>query len=104
MHNTQINIGVPIYIIVIYYNRYIDKTKLKWYYIRLYKERSDYMAYHAESQKRYNDKCNIVKLKYTEKEKEDYTRLIKHIENNNLKISTYIKELIKNDLDIKDNK
>lgn len=59
------------------------------------------MAYHAESQKRYNDKCNIVRLKYTEKETEEYNKLVHYIEENNLKISVYIKELIKKDLDNK---
>lgn len=38
------------------------------------------MAYHAESQKRYNDKCNIVRLKYTdtEKETEEYNKLVRY--------------------------
>lgn len=60
------------------------------------------MGYHAESQKRYNDKCNIVRLKYTEKETEEYNKLIHYIEKNGLKISVYIKELIKKDLENKE--
>lgn len=59
------------------------------------------MAYNAESQKKYNNKCNFVRLKYTEKESDEYNRLINYVENNDLKISHYLKELIKKDLNEK---
>lgn len=59
------------------------------------------MAYSAKSQKTYNDKCNRIYLKYTEKEAEDYKRINKYCIKNGYAISTYIKALIKQDLDSK---
>ena len=101
MNNKQVIYRCPYCIICTMYNFIIDLYMIKWYYIRLYKKDVKNMAYHAESQKRYNDKCNIVRLKYTEKETEEYNKLVHYIEENNLKISVYIKELIKKDLDNK---
>ena len=60
------------------------------------------MAYSAKSQKAYNDKCNRIYLKYTEKETEDYERINKYCKKNGYAISTYIKNLIKQDLDSKE--
>lgn len=57
------------------------------------------MAYSAKSQKDYNNKCNRITLKYTEKESQEYDRLMYYIEMNRLQKSVYIKELIKADLD-----
>lgn len=59
------------------------------------------MAYSAKSQKTYNDKCNRIYLKYTEKETEDYERINNYCKKNGYAISTYIKTLIKKDLDSK---
>ena len=59
------------------------------------------MAYSPKSQKDYNDKCKRVTLKYTEKEIYEYERLVKYCNDNNLKITVYIKSLIKADLDNK---
>ena len=59
------------------------------------------MAYSPKSQKDYNDKCKRVTLKYTEKESQEYDRLMYYIEMNRLQKSVYIKELIKADLDSK---
>ena len=41
------------------------------------------MSYNKESQKAYNEKCKVVRLKYTEKEMEEYNRLIAYIEQTN---------------------
>ena len=60
------------------------------------------MAYSPKSQKNYNDKCKRVTLKYTEKETSEYERLVKYCNDNNFKITVYIKSLIKTDLDSKD--
>ena len=59
------------------------------------------MAYSPKSQKDYNDKCKRVTLKYTEKETSEYERLVKYCNDNNFKITVYIKSLIKADLDSK---
>ena len=59
------------------------------------------MSYNKESQKAYNEKCTVVRLKYTEKEMEEYNRLIAYIEQTNQLKSVYIKELIKKDLESK---
>ena len=59
------------------------------------------MSYNKESQKAYNEKCKVVRLKYTEKEMEEYNRLIAYIEQTNQLKSVYIKELIKKDLESK---
>lgn len=59
------------------------------------------MAYSAKSQKDYNDKCNRIVLKYTEKERNEYIRLMAYINNIGLQKSVYIKQLIKDDLDAK---
>ena len=59
------------------------------------------MAYSAKSQKNYNDKCNRITLKYTEKETNEYKRLIEYIEESGIAKTIYIKELIKQDLDSK---
>ena len=59
------------------------------------------MAYSPKSQKKYNDKCNRIYLKYSEKEMQDYDRIVDYCNSNNYAISTYIKGLIKRDLDNK---
>lgn len=59
------------------------------------------MAYYKESQKTYNNKCNRIALKYTEKETNEYNRINAYCKENKLAVSTYIKELIKQDMDSK---
>lgn len=59
------------------------------------------MAYSAKSQKDYNDKCNRITLKYTEKETSEFKRLMNYVSKNGIVKTTYIKELIKKDLDEK---
>lgn len=59
------------------------------------------MAYSPESQKKYNDKCEIVRLKYTPNQLDEYNRLMSYINDTNIAVSTYIKGLIRADLDAK---
>lgn len=59
------------------------------------------MAYSAKSQKTYNDKCNRIYLKYTEKEIAEYNRIVNYCKINRYAVSTYIKDMIKADMDSK---
>lgn len=57
------------------------------------------MAYSQKSQKTYNQKCNRINLKYTEKELLEYNRLKEYCNNIGTPVNTYIKDVIKRDLD-----
>ena len=59
------------------------------------------MAYSAKSQKDYNDKCIVVKLKYTPEEINECMRMKQYTKDNNIPMSVYIKQLIRSDLDSK---
>ena len=59
------------------------------------------MAYNAKADKNYNEKCNKVQFKYTEKETNEYIRLQTYLKDNNMQITRYLKQLIKSDLDSK---
>lgn len=59
------------------------------------------MAYNAKADKNYNEKCNKVQFKYTEKENNEYIRLQTYLKDNNIQITRYLKQLIKSDLDSK---
>lgn len=59
------------------------------------------MAYYRKSQADYNNKCNRIYLKYTEKESIEYNRINAYCKENGFAISTYIKELIKKDMNSK---
>ena len=59
------------------------------------------MAYNAKADKNYNEKCNKVQFKYTEKENKEYLRLQTYLKDNNIQITRYLKQLIKSDLDSK---
>ena len=59
------------------------------------------MAYNAKADKNYNEKCNKVQFKYTEKENKEYLRLQTYLKDNNIQITRYLKQLIKRDLDAK---
>lgn len=60
-----------------------------------------YMAYSAKSQKAYNDKCKIIRIKYSVTDMNEYDRVQKYIKDNSITITDYIKGLIKSDLDKK---
>lgn len=59
------------------------------------------MAYSAKSQKIYNDKCEVIRVKYSEKDKQEYIRMINYITDIGITKTEYIKGLIKADLDSK---
>ena len=59
------------------------------------------MSYSPKSQKSYNDKCNVIRIKYTPGEIDDYTRIKKYINDEGITVTEYIKGLIKADLDNK---
>lgn len=53
------------------------------------------------SQKKYDEKCKQVKIKYTPTDMQDYERLQNYLEDQNISITKYLKELISWDLDKK---
>ena len=59
------------------------------------------MAYSPKSQKAYNDKCKVIRIKYSETDMNEYNRIQKYIKDNGVTITEYLKELIKTDLDEK---
>ena len=59
------------------------------------------MAYNKEAQKKYNGKSNYIKLKFTEKQINDYLRIKKYCDDNGLSMQGYIKSVILHDLDSK---
>ncbi len=56
------------------------------------------MAYSAKSQKKYNDKCVRMAIKYTPNEQNDSDNLKKFLEQTGQSANSYIKNLIKTDL------
>jgi hypothetical protein len=59
------------------------------------------MAYSAKSQKTYNDKCYRFSIKFVPSEKDEVERFKKYLEESGNSANTYIKKLIKNDMDKK---
>lgn len=59
------------------------------------------MAYSAKSQKKYNDKCKRYGIKYMPNEYDEVNRLESYLKGSNQSINSYIKNLIKADLDAK---
>lgn len=61
------------------------------------------MATEAERRavRKYQAKCKEVRIKYTEKEISEYNRLQEYLSENNIKVTEYLKKLIKSDLDEK---
>ena len=61
------------------------------------------MATEAERRavRKYQAKCKEVRIKYTEKEISEYNRLQEYLSENNIKVTEYLKNLIKADLDKK---
>ena len=55
----------------------------------------------ARNQKKYNRKCKQVKIQYTPTDIQDYERLQNYLEDQNISITKYIKNLIKADLEKK---
>ena len=51
--------------------------------------------------RKYNAKCKEVKIRYTEKEMSEYNRLQKFLSENDTSLASYLKNLIKTDLDKK---
>ena len=49
--------------------------------------------------RKYNAKCKEVKIRYTEKEMSEYNRLQKFLSENDTSLASYLKNLIKADLD-----
>lgn len=56
------------------------------------------MAYNKKADENYRKKIKTVGLKYTLNELDDYNRLIKYCNDNNLSYQGYIKSLVKADL------
>lgn len=59
------------------------------------------MAYNKKADENYRKKIKTVGLKYTLNELDEYNRLIKYCNDNNLSYQGYIKSLAKTDLDNK---
>lgn len=59
------------------------------------------MAYSPNSQKTYNDKCKVIRIKYSETDMCEYNRVQEYIKLNGITITEYLKTLIKKDLDSK---
>ena len=59
------------------------------------------MAYSPKSQKTYNDKCYRFSIKYLPSESEDSDRLKAYLKETGQSANSYIKSLIKKDLDDK---
>ena len=58
------------------------------------------MSYDAKANKKYNNKCTFFSMKYGQNEKEA-DRLKQYLSENNLTFNSYIKSLIRKDLDEK---
>lgn len=59
------------------------------------------MAYSAKSQKTYNDKCYRFSIKFVPSESEEITRFKAYLAQSGQSANSYIKSLIKSDLDAK---
>lgn len=57
------------------------------------------MAYNKDAQKRYNEKCKKVEIKYNQSELNDYNDLKSYCNDNNIAVSVFIKQLVKKELD-----
>lgn len=60
------------------------------------------MSYSPKSQKDYNDKCYRFSIKFVPSETEETARFRKYLTDTNQSANSYIKELIKADLDRKE--
>lgn len=59
------------------------------------------MVYSKIANDNYRKKCKTIGLKYTPNEMGEYNRIVKYCKDNGLTYQSYIKNLIKNDLDSK---
>lgn len=59
------------------------------------------MAYSKVGNDNYRKKCKTIGLKYTPNEMEEYNRFINYCKENGFTYQSYIKNLIKKDLDEK---
>ena len=59
------------------------------------------MAYSAKSQKKYNDKCYRFSIKFIPSEHDEIERVKAYLEQTGQSANSYIKSLIKADLDAK---
>lgn len=59
------------------------------------------MAYSAKSQKTYNDKCYRFSIKFLPSEAEEVERFKSYLDQTGQSANSYIKKLIKKDLDNK---
>lgn len=59
------------------------------------------MAYSKGAQDNYRKKCKTIGLKYTPNEMNEYNRIVQYCSNNNKTYQSYIKTIIKSDLDAK---
>ena len=59
------------------------------------------MAYNYENQKKYNNSCNVVRIKYSKTDMSDYNAMISYIESLGITTTAYIKQLIRKDLESK---
>lgn len=59
------------------------------------------MAYNYESQKKYNNKCKRMQIKYGISDYTDYEALEKYLSDNNISFNAYCKQLIRKDLESK---
>lgn len=60
-----------------------------------------HMAYSAKSQKTYNDKCYRFSIKFLPSEAEEVERFKSYLDQTGQSANSYIKKLIKKDLDNK---
>lgn len=60
------------------------------------------MAYSAKSQKKYNDKCYRFSIKFVPSEVEEIERFKSYLDETGQSANSYIKELIKKDLNSKE--
>lgn len=59
------------------------------------------MAYSAKSQKKYNDKCYMFSIKFLPSESQEVERFKTYLANTGQSANSYIKKLIKKDMDEK---
>ena len=56
------------------------------------------MSYSAKAQKKYDDKCKFVRIRYSLNDLSEYETLEKYLSENNISFNSYAKQLIHKDL------
>ena len=59
------------------------------------------MSYSKDAQKKYSKKTKTFAIKYTPTDMEEGLRLSKYLADNGISCNSYLKQLVKNDLDNK---